>query len=175
MHGEEYEHWAMYPWDGGVEDRRTHCQYFYHAHPQSPEHGHFHLFCRHRSQLVHLAALAMDNQGEPVSLFTVNRWVTGDFFVPAAKLAGYVTRFRMETKAFERDVGDYLRHALLLYQAEIAALLHARDAVFARYRAEHGGAAPFEDRDVEVTSTLAIDVDGQIAALEGELRRRGAL
>lgn len=175
LNGKALEHWEMYPWDGGVEDRRTRSQYFYHAHPQSPEHGHFHLFCKHKGELVHLAALAMDNRGEPVSLFTVNRWVTGDHYLPAAGLAAYLPRFRMDTKAFAPEVGDYLRQVLALYGPEVTALMHERDAVFAAYRRQHDGAAPYEDRELEVTSTLAVDVDAHVAALEAELRRRGTL
>ncbi len=69
----------------------------------------------------------------------------------------------------------YLRCMLALYQAEIGALMRERDRVFEAYRAEHNGRSPFEDRDLEVTSSLEIDVDEQIARLEAELRRRGEL
>jgi hypothetical protein len=172
MNGKPYEPWAMYPWQGGVIDTATRSQYFYHSHPQSPEHGHFHLFYHHRNQLVHLVALAMDNRGEPVSLFTVNRWVTDDFYLPAAELQAMLPHFRIANDAFDREVGGYLRAVLLLYEVEIAALQRERDRVFAAYRAEHNGRSPYEDRDLEVTSALKIRLEGHIAALEAELRRR---
>ncbi len=175
MNKKDFEHWAMYPWDGGVIDKKTRSQYFYHSHPQSPEHGHFHVFYSHRNQLAHLAAIAMDNHGEPVSLFTVNRWVTDDFYLPAAKLKTYISQFRIGNKAFDEEVNAYVQHILHLYQAEIGALMHQRDAVFDAYRAEHDGRSPFEDRDLDVTSSMPIRVEEQIAALEAELRSRGEL
>ena len=92
----EYDH---YPADD-VFDAETHAQYYYHAHRGSEgEHGHFHTFLRAAGMppdvapadnpgeepwptgdeaLSHLIAISMDAYGEPIGLFTVNRWVTGD-------------------------------------------------------------------------------------------------
>lgn len=175
MNGKPFEVWTMYPWDHGVIDKRTRSQYFYHAHPQTPEHGHFHLFYHHKNQLAHLVAVALDNAGEPISLFTVNRWVTDEVVLPASKMKSYVPRFRVDNDAFDREVSDYLRHLLALYHAEIGALLDQRDAVYAAYRARHNGRQPYEDRDLEMTGALEIQVDEQIAGIEHELRRRGPL
>ena len=175
LNKKELEDWAMYPWDGGVIDKKTRSQYFYHAHPQSPEHGHFHVFYSHRNQIVHLAAISLDDQGQPMELFTVNRWVTGDFYIPAGKLSGYITQFRIANNSFDREVGEYLRNLLILYQAEIGALMQQRERVFADYRATHDGREPYEDRDLDVTSNLEIQVENQVAALEQELQRRGEL
>ncbi|HKI99289.1 MAG TPA: hypothetical protein VKB51_12525, partial [bacterium] len=172
MNGKPYEHWRMYPWDTGVTDKTTGSQYFYHAHPEFPEHGHFHLFCHDHGQLVHLVAVAMDDRGEPVGLSTVNRWVTGDLYLPPHEVLAFLPRFRIENDAFDRMVSDYLRQLLLLFQPEIGALVRERERVFVDYRAAHAGREPFEDRDLEVTSTLPIDVEGHIARLEAELRRR---
>ena len=175
MNDKPFEHWQMYPWDSGVIDKSTRSQYFYHSHPQSPEHGHFHVFYNHRNQLAHLVAIAMDNEGEPIELFTVNRWVTDEFYLPAHKLKAYIPQFRIANDSFDAEVNDYLRNMLILYQAEIAELMHRRDEAFAAYRAKHGGRSPFEDRDLEVTSSLAIHLDAHIAALEEALAGRGEL
>ncbi len=175
LNEKELEEWAMYPWDGGVIDKKTRSQYFYHAHPQSPEHGHFHPFYSHRNQIVHLVAISLDDQGHPMELFTVNRWVTGDFYIPANKLAGYITQFRITNNSFDREMGAYVRNLMILYQAEIETLMHQRERVFSDYRATHDGREPYEDRDLDVTSNLEIQVENQVAALERELRRRGEL
>ena len=91
----------------------------------------------------------MDNHGTPISLFTVNRWVTGDVTLPAERLQAYLTQFRVETDAFEPAVGSYLRQLVRLYEPEIGALLELRDGVFVAYRDGHEGRAPDEDRDLE--------------------------
>ena len=174
FNGKDFEDWEIYPWDGGVVDKKTRSQYFYHSHPQSPENGHFHVFYHHRNQLAHLVAISLDDQGQPMELFTVNRWVTGDFFLPAKKLKGFLTQFRITNNSFDRDLGDFIASMLVLYQHEIAALLEQRDQVFAEYRAAHQGRDPYEDRDLDVTSNLEIQVEHQLAALAAELKRREA-
>ena len=70
---------------------------YYHCHPSSRagnhrfhgEHGHFHIFVRtesHPEKWSHLVALAMDNMGQPLGLFTVNHWVTGEEWESAQQL-----------------------------------------------------------------------------------------
>jgi len=73
---------------------------YYHCHPASRagnhrfkgEHGHFHIFVRLENtadkteKWSHLAALAMDNMGQPLGWFTVNQWVTGETWQSAATL-----------------------------------------------------------------------------------------
>ena len=54
-------------------------------------------------------------------------------------------------------------------------LLEKREQVFKNYRLAHNGQHPYEDRALEVTSSLPTDVEAQISRLEGELKRRGAL
>jgi Domain of unknown function (DUF6969) len=171
--GRPCEAWRMYPWEGGVSDPATESQYFYHAHPESLPQGHFHLFHRSGRRHSHLVAVAIGVGGLPVELFTVNRWVTDDVYWPAAELEPHLQRFRVETDAFDRDVGAYLRHALGLFRVEIAALLRERDRTLADYRAAHGGSSPLEVRRLEITSTLSVDVAAQLARLQAELRRRG--
>lgn len=173
MNDKEYEYWAMYPWDNGVIDEKTRSQYFYHAHPQSPEHGHFHIFNTHRKQLVHLVALSLDNAGEALEMFTVNRWVTGDFYLPPVKLKPLLKGFRITTDTFDREVNDYVNNFLILYQPEIAALMEQRERVFVQYRKAHNGRQPYEDRGLDVTSSLGVKVEEQTARLEAELKRRG--
>jgi Domain of unknown function (DUF6969) len=175
MNGKAYEPWTMYPWDGGVLDTRTRSQWFYHSHPEAPEHGHFHLFYHHRGQLTHLVAVAMDNRGEPVGLFTTNRWVTDEIYLPAHKLRPLIAQFRIENDAFEREVSDYLRQLLLAFEPEIGALMAERDRVFTAYRTEHRGRSAFEDRDLEVVSTLPIHLDAHTERLAAALRAHGAL
>ena len=172
MNGQPLEDWKMYPCDQGVFDERTRSQYYYHSHPQSPEHGHFHLFYYPKSKLVHLVGIAMDNDGNPINLFTVNRWVTDEVVFHAGKVKSQIPKFRMNGPGFDRVVGDFLRHLLALYQVEIGALLDRRDAVYARYRRDHDGREPYEDRGLEITSALDIQVEDQIGQMEREFQRR---
>lgn len=172
MKGQPLEVWKMYPWEQGVIDKKNKSQYFYHTHPQSSEHGHFHTFYHHQNELVHLVAIAFDNAGNPIEIMTVNRWVTGDLYVPEKKLKSFLPKFRVSTRAIDRRLNQYIRHMLMLYQPEIHLLFEQREHVFKDYRQQNGGASPFEDRSLEVTSFLPIDPTQHIAQLEAEQKQR---
>lgn len=175
LNGKAMEDWEMYPWESGIHDKKTRSQYFYHHHPQTPEHGHFHVFFHHGKQLAHLVTLSMDDQGEPLDLFTVNRWVTGDINLPAEKLKAYLPRFKIDSQGKFRQIHDFLRDMFMLYQEEICMLLDQREQVYKNYRLAHNGDQPYEDRDLDITSSLPVNLDAQIESLEAELRRRDAL
>lgn len=172
MNQQPFEVWKMYPWQSGIIDKSNKSQYFYHSHPQSSEHGHFHTFYHYHNELVHLIVIALDDAGEPIELMTVNRWVTGDYYVPAKKLKTFLSRFRINSRALDRRVHQFVRNMLVLYQSEIQTLIDQREDTFQVYRQENGGQSPFEDRSLEVTSALKIDVATQVFQLEQELQRR---
>lgn len=89
--------WQRYP-KGDRIDCTTGAQCFYHCHRkhfERGEHGYLHCFIRYKrlprsrtptpfedwyryidNPMTHLVALALDQRGQPIQLFTVNRWVT---------------------------------------------------------------------------------------------------
>lgn len=192
---------AFYEWDhypqGDVFDPVSHSQYYYHAHPQEErphEHGHFHLFLRPRGMpaqvrpapvpdyapcavpddaLSHLVAIAMSRAGEPVKLFTTNRWVTAETWYAAPDVIAMLDRFRIDHARPSWPLNIWISNMPILFRPQIEHLLLERDAVA---RAE-GAVSPardfYEDRDFEVLSQLDIALDRQIAAIRSEMRRRG--
>ncbi|MBK6629632.1 MAG: hypothetical protein IPG33_00570 [Betaproteobacteria bacterium] len=193
----EYDH---YPADD-VFDAETHAQYYYHAHRGSEgEHGHFHTFLRAAGMppgtepwpadnpgtepwpageeaLSHLVAISMDAYGEPIGLFTVNRWVTGDTWYAAADVIRMLERFDIDHAHPSWPANRWLGAMLRLYRPQIEALILARDAAVAAWARSHPQQDVFEDRALEITSQLAISVEEQIAAVEAALgpsARKGA-
>jgi Domain of unknown function (DUF6969) len=176
---------AFYQWDhhppGDAIDRTTGAQYFYHAHPPDPafpEHGHFHCFMRSaagdaRPGLCHLVAISMDAAGEPTRLFTVNRWVTGESWLPAARLAPLLARFAVRRAGPSAPVDRWISGMLGLFGPQIRALQRERDRRFAAWRRRHPGQDAFEDRGLEVIGALEIAVPAQIAAVNRALARPG--
>jgi hypothetical protein len=157
------------------------------------EHGHFHCFLRAsgmpagtrpakvaglaRSEIAgeaiaHLVAIAMDGFGAPIRLFTVNRWVTGETWYAGADVTAMLERFAIARAAPSWPVNRWLGAMLRLFRPEIAALIEARDAAVAAYAASHPETDALEDRALEVTSSLDIDVERQIAAVRAALARR---
>ena len=56
-----------------------------------------------------------------------------------------------------------------LFRPQIAALIEARDAAVAAHAAAHPDRNVYEDRALDVTSALDIDVERQIAAVRDAL------
>ncbi len=191
----EYDH---YPADD-VFDADTHAQYYYHAHRGSEgEHGHFHTFLRASGMpdgvapapyggdepwpagedaLSHLIAVSMDAYGEPIGLFTVNRWVTGDAWYAAADVIRMLERFDIDHANPSWPANRWLGAMLRLFRPQIEALILARDVAVADWARTHPAADVFEDRALEITSRIAISVEEQIAAVAaalGQLPRKGA-
>lgn len=183
----EFEH---YPADD-VFDADSHAQYYYHAHRGAAgEHGHFHTFLRApgmpagvapvpyagaepwpagEAALSHLVAIAMDDYGYPIGLFTVNRWVTGDAWYAAADVIRMLDFFAIDHANPSWPANRWITAMLRLFRPQIEALILARDAAVAEWARVHPGEDVFEDRALEITSQIAISVEEQIAAVEAAL------
>jgi hypothetical protein len=188
--------WTHYP-AGDVIDPVTHGLYYYHLHPSTAmrgtrEHGHFHTFLRAsgmppkvrpakvaglaRSEIVgeamsHLIAIAVDNEGTPTRLFTTNRWVTGEVWYTGPDVIAMLGNFAIARATPSWPVNRWIGAMLRLFRPQIASLILARDDAVAVYKSDN----VLEDRGLEVTSALDIDVERQIAALRVALAKRKRL
>ncbi len=184
----ELEHYPR----GDVFDEETGSQYYYHAHrPESGEHGHFHCFLRAEGMPVgvqpvpytgkadrpegedavcHLVAISMNAQGYPTHLFTTNRWVTDETFYPAADTLAMVDRFRVDHVFPCLAVNNWITAMLRLFWPQIRELLKARDAIIREWMLAHPDRDVFEDRELDLTSIIEIDVDEQISMVEAALK-----
>ena len=175
---------------GDVYDPESHAQWYYHAHDKKDrpgEHGHFHAFMRgggmpagvqpaplpdfepksvSNDLVCHLVAVAMDRSGWPVGLFTTNRWVTGETWYAARDVAAMLHGFDMKVDRPSWSVNRWLTAMLRLFRPQIEALLQQRDARIHEWQAAHPEVNAYEDRRLEVTAQLPIDVEDQVRALE---------
>lgn len=152
--------WNHYP-PGDVQDPSSGAQWFYHSHPAQDgarEHGHFHCFLRPEGPegpIHHLVAVGVDPHGRPVRLFTVNQWVVGDDWLEAEPTIGLLPRFDVQMPRPSYLVNRWLTGMLVAHESQIAALIRERDRVLAAHQSPQGVAVR-EDRDLEVTSELAL-------------------
>ena len=180
----ELEH---YPPDD-VFDRRSHSQYYYHAHRgMHGEHGHFHTFLRAAGMpagvfpvpnkgsepwpagseaLSHLVSISMDAYGDAIGLFAVNRWVTGDTWYAAEDVITMLDLFDVSHANPSWPVNRWISAMIRLFRPEIEALLRHRDAVVAHWSICHPGVDVFEDRALEMTGSVPIDVPRRILEIE---------
>ncbi len=191
-------HDTFYEWDhyppGDVYDRETHGQFYYHAHPADQrfdlEHGHFHTFIRPKGMppgikpapvpnfkppkdpndaLSHLIAIAMTSAGLPFRLFTVNRWVTGECWYRAADVATLLDYFKVDIARPSWPANRWVSAMVRLFKPQILELLEVRDRTVEDWQRAHGDRDVFEDRELEITSYMEIDIEAQVRAVGAAL------
>ena len=177
--------WERLPADDAV-DASGRYQWFYHSHapedrPGGPEHGHIHLFAtralweslaatpderafrhlcgnpRRNTGTRHLIAIGIDPKGLPISLFTVNSWVTGDLMLAADATAQVLAAIELDTGY--PDIDRVIVSLARLCREEIRLLLARRDETLKT----RDPCEVLEDRTLEVLSETAIDLDESIA------------
>jgi hypothetical protein len=144
---------------------------YYHSHlmagAEVTEHGHFHLFTRTGQGWAHLAALAMDQQGQPLRWVMTNRWVTGGEWRDRNSLLSAIDTL---VPGEEPDVlRRWLASVLKLYRPELGNLLDARDARIAGLLQGHSRDEVLDDRARYELASVPIDLTARLtSALAGE-------
>lgn len=193
--GKSPEQWAHYPDDDAI-DERGRFQWYYHSHspadrPGAIEHGHFHLFARtdvrrslitrdaeaaflkrlhaHDSEAKtrHLLAIGLSPVGVPISLFTVNRWVTGDQLLSSESSLRLLQSMSLDTgyKLIDRLIVSLVQ----LHRPQLLSLFRKRDrALLARARR---GTGTLDDEAVEVLSEIPVDLDRAISTARSRALR----
>jgi hypothetical protein len=121
--------------------------------------------------LCHLVAISMDRWGRPVRLFTTNRWVTAETWYGAADVIACVERFDMDVAHPSWPLNRWITALVSLYRRPIRDLVRKRDRVVDEWRSNNPDVDVFEDRALEVTSSLDIDLERTLA----EVRRVSGL
>lgn len=182
--------WAHYP-ENDASDEHGY-QWFYHSHSPldrsgAKEHGHIHLFARRSlwgrrlqsgAELAfwhlcgqpqenpptrHLLTIGFDAKGLPISLFTVNSWVTGDLMLGRDLTLNLLERMILNTG---HDALDTVITAVVqLCRDELRELLTRRDATLA----EHTGTDKLHDQEMELLSEIPIDLDNKLRSVTGSL------
>jgi hypothetical protein len=119
-----------------------------------------------RDEVSHLIAIAMDVRGEPIRLFTTNRWVTGETWYRAEDVIRMLDRFVIGEPEPSAVLNRWIGAMIRLFLPQIAALLRARDETVMAWRRRRRTQV-FEDPRLEITSSLEIDLDAQLCFVDG--------
>lgn len=119
-----------------------------------------------RDEVSHLIAIAINDLGEPNRLFTTNRWVTGETWYRAEDVIRMLDRFVVAEMAPSQVLNRWISAMIRLFRPQIAALLRARDEAVMAWRRRRR-VQVFEDPRLEITSSLHIDLDAQLAFVDG--------
>jgi len=190
LQGQDFVQWRQYPQEKGVYDAESHAQYFFHAHEASwdewDDYGHFHTFIRlpgitsemqavdtNTSDLppeqvieaTHLVGISLDNQGQPVRLFTTNRWVTAETWYGGEDVIALLDQFEIDLAKPSWPLNRWLTAMLVLYRDEIEELIRQRDVVISAWSEDHPDTNVYEDRELAVTSALVINLGAKLSAV----------
>jgi hypothetical protein len=124
-----------------------------------------------RDEVSHLIAIAIDTRGEPIRLFTTNRWVTGEAWYRAEDVIRMLDCFVVAEADPSLVLNSWIGAMVQLFRPQIVALLRARDETVMAWRRRRRTAV-LEDPRLEVTSSMEIDVDAQLAFLDRAHDRR---
>jgi hypothetical protein len=181
----KHERMSHYP-KGDRIDHSTGSQFFYHCHREnleSKEHGHFHCFLRYKhipkrikpaalsdwdkyieNPMTHLIAIGMNQFGQPIRLFTVNRWVTSEIWYDAEHIDKFLKRYKMtiQDDPYWQILDKWVEGMLHLFAPQISWLHQARDKRIQQQLAIDSAANPYMNYDLEELSELPIDIKKQI-------------
>ncbi len=118
-----------------------------------------------RDEVSHLVAIAVDFRGEPICLFTTNRWVTGETWYRAEDVTQMLDRFVVAEREPSAVVNRWIGAMIQLFRPQIAALLQARDETVMAWRRRRRTQV-FEDPRLEITSSLDVQLDTQLALVD---------
>jgi len=118
-----------------------------------------------REEVSHLVAIAVDARGEPIRLFTTNRWVTGETWYRADDVMRMIERFAISGPEPSETLNRWVGAIIQLFRPQIGALLQARDATVMAWRRRRRSCV-FEDPALEITSSVEICLDAQLAFLD---------
>ena len=126
-----------------------------------------------RDEVSHLVAIALDPHGEPIRLFTTNRWVTGETWYRAEDVIRMLDRFTVGEAGRSVVLNRWISAMLVLFRPQIVALLTRRDETVMAWRRRRRTNV-FEDIRLEITSGVEIDLDAQFDLLHQVGPRTGA-
>jgi hypothetical protein len=123
--------------------------------------------------LCHLVAISMNPAGLPIRLFTTNRWVTGETWYRADDVCAMLDYFVIDHTRPSWALNRWISAMFRLFKPQIVALVQARDRTIAAWRPADTATSVYDDPSLEVTSTMALDIDQHIERIELALSRLG--
>lgn len=167
-------------------DKNTGAQYFYHCHRENydtNEHGHFHCFVRYphiskrihpkplpdwdkyiKNPMTHLVGIAINCLGQPIRLFTTNRWVTSEIWYDAKHSPRLLRHFKMtkEDEPYWKKLDQWIEGMLHLFTPQIAWLHQMRDQAILLHQKNNPDDHVYENKALSELSSIPIDLTQQI-------------
>lgn len=109
--------------------------------------------------------------GLPHSLFTTNRWVTGETWYKAEHVIKMLDHFVMDLAYPSWPVNIWITSMIQLFRPQIEDLIRERGSIVSKWKLKHPGENTYEDEELELPSLLNISVEKQIKEVMRALKR----
>ena len=150
---------------------------------ESTEHGHFHCFLRYKhipksikptpladwdryidNPMTHLVAIGMNQLGQPIRLFTVNRWVTSEIWYGSEQTARLIKRYKMTliNDPYWQVLDKWIEGMLHIFTPQILWLHQERDKKILEHEVSGTVENPYMDYELEELSAISIDLKQQV-------------
>ncbi len=114
---------------------------------------------------THLVGISVDARGFPLRLFTTNRWVTAEHWLPAATVIRTMQNIDL-AQAKPAAAARWVQSMVRLFALQIGALLQWRDARIAARSLRADPERVLEDRRTHILSQCRVDLAKQFQFLE---------
>lgn len=180
-----HQHMDHYP-KGDRIDYDTGAQYFYHCHRENfetEEHGHFHCFLRYKyiskkirptplpdwdknsdNPMTHIVAIAMNRYGEPIRLFSINRWISNEIWYDAKHTLSFIKKFKMKKNdsSYWQILDRWIEGMIHLFAPQIQWINKVRDMTISHYKTIYADDNIYEDPRLDLLSEIPINLNQQI-------------
>lgn len=170
------EEFIHYP-EEDIYDQETLSQYYYHTH-RSQEHGHFHLFHKKDNpnkescslMTYHLFAVSMNEQAEPIKLFTTNNWVTGEeCYLSYEEIISGVNNFCISHANPSWPTNQWINCITQLFYPQIVTLIGEKQEILNNKISKQGNEI-LEDKQLEIVTEIPVSIEVQLNAIELALK-----
>lgn len=167
-------------------DFDSHSSYYYHSH-RPGEHGHFHIFYSDEEKIkkyepivlwdeidpyTHIVAISMHPDGEPISLFLPNQWVTSDDWYSTEDTLEMASHFEIGHPYPSWPSNQWVNQMLKCFRPQLKYLYQEREKVLA------SSDVPIqklvENRKVNEMSSIPISMTDQMDMIDTLLSERSA-
>lgn len=103
--------------------------------------------------------MGLNEKGLPISLFTVNSWVTGDLMLGSDLTLELLSSLKLDTG--HPEVDTVIESVVQLCEPELRDVMQRRDATLRAHQA----AEKLQDGSLELLSEARIDLDSKLSRL----------
>lgn len=114
--------------------------------------------------MTHIVAIAMNRYGEPIRLFSINRWISNEIWYDAKHTLSFIKKFKMKKNdsSYWQILDRWVEGMLHLFAPQIQWINKVRDMTISHYKTIYADDNIYEDPRLDLLSEIPINLNQQI-------------